>query len=300
MNNPWLNISINDTIADCDKALINSLPKRVLAKFEFRTLPEPFHGNPEANVYILNGNPAANAIDLKYINQPAYEKEIVEELKHENTDFLWLRQEETIVDDNGIAYPAYKWWKDRTKELRIGNLRPILFCIEAFPYHSKNAGDFKSINNLPSNEYTDALIRKAILKEKFIIIMRCRDYWLKRIPELSRYNKVLTLSSQQAVYLSRNNLRKNEVFSYPGSWCNFVELINNVGINKIDYAQSLTGFIVKDLMNKSTPSLCSKCCRVFDKTGWDVYSKDGGQLVVLCRKCAKEEIAAGRIHYLMH
>lgn len=302
MTNPWLNISISDTIADCDKSFLQNLPESLLSRFEFRTLPEPFHGNPESIVYILSGNPAANAIDLNYINQPSYEKEIVEELKHDNTDFLWLRQEESIVDSNGIPYPAYKWWKNRTKELRIGTLHPNLFCIEAFPYHSKNAGDFMKIENLPSNEYTDDLIRDAISKEKYIILMRCRSYWYKRIPELIGYHKILTLSSQQAVYLTKNNLRKNEVFFKPGAWCDFVELVNNIGINSIYSTNNLTGFISTDpLLNQPKMAICSRCCKVFKKAAWSgVYSTTGGQSVVLCPKCAKEELAEGRINQVYY
>ena len=225
MKNPWLNISIKDTQANCDKDFLQKLPAKIYSRFEFRTLPEPFHGNPNANVYILNGNPAANDVDLNYINQPSYEKEILEELKHLNADFLWLRQTETIVDSKGVPYPAYKWWKARTKELRIENTCPNLFCIEAFPYHSKNAKDFMKIGNLPSNEYTDELIRDAINKGKFIILMRCRKYWFERIPELMGYEKVLTLSSQQSVCLTKNNLRKNELFSTPEGWSDFVKQV---------------------------------------------------------------------------
>ena len=106
MKNPWLNISISDTIADCDKSFLNNLPKRVLDKFEFRTLPEPFHGDPDANVYILHGNPLSGENDLAYINVPAYEQELVDEMTLKNKDFLWLREQETIVDINGNPYPA--------------------------------------------------------------------------------------------------------------------------------------------------------------------------------------------------
>ena len=106
ISNPWTNITIKDTIADCDKPLINSLPSRIQSRIEKRTLPEPYHGNPDASVYFLNGNPLANELDLKYITVPAYEKEIKDELLHINTNFLWLRTQETIVDTNGVPYPG--------------------------------------------------------------------------------------------------------------------------------------------------------------------------------------------------
>lgn len=51
ISNPWTNITIKDTIADCDKPLINSLPSRIQSRIEKRTLPEPYHGNPDASVF---------------------------------------------------------------------------------------------------------------------------------------------------------------------------------------------------------------------------------------------------------
>lgn len=54
MKNPWLNISLSDTVADCDKSVINSLTTAVKSKIVLDTLPEPYHGDPEAKVYLLN------------------------------------------------------------------------------------------------------------------------------------------------------------------------------------------------------------------------------------------------------
>ena len=117
MINPWLNISINDTIADCDKPFLHNLPKKLLSKFEFRTLPEPFHGDPEANVYILHGNPLSGSHDLDYLNVPEYEKEMVEEMSFKNKEFLWLRDDEIIKDQQGEPYPAYKFGRMRPRLL---------------------------------------------------------------------------------------------------------------------------------------------------------------------------------------
>ena len=204
--NPWSNITIHDTIADCDKPLINSLPSRIQSRIDKRTLPEPYHGNPDASVYILNGNPLANELDLRYITVPAYEKEIKDELLHINTDFLWLRTKETIVDATGVSYPGYKYWKDRTKQLRAVKAMPNLFCIEAFPYHTLHANDFKAIGTLPSDQYANEMIEDAIDSGKLIILMRCKSYWLGRIPRLAAYNNVFELNSNQSVYLTRGNM----------------------------------------------------------------------------------------------
>ena len=204
--NPWTNITINDTIADCDKPLINSLPLRIQSQIEKRTLPEPFHGNPDASVYILNGNPLANDNDLRYITSPQYEKEIKDELLHLNTDFLWLRTRETIVEPNGVPYPGYKYWKDRTKQLRAVKAMPNLFCIEAFPYHTRHTNDFKAIGTLPSDQYTNEMIEDAINSGKLIVLMRCKSHWLNRVPQIKTYENVFELNSNQSVYLTSGNM----------------------------------------------------------------------------------------------
>lgn len=204
--NPWLNISINDTIADCDKDFLKRLPKRKIDKFEFRTLPEPFHGDPDANVYILHGNPLSGSHDLAYLDVPEYEKEMVEEMSLLNKEFLWLREKETIKDKQGTPYPAYHYWKDATKTLRKGNESLSIFCIEAFPYHSAHSSDFQSIKMLPSSEFTNNKIRDAIDKEKYIVLMRCEKYWYERVPELEGYKKLLFRNTNRCPVLSRNNL----------------------------------------------------------------------------------------------
>ena len=148
----------------------------------------------------------ANELDLRYITVPAYEKEIKDELLHINTDFLWLRTPETIVDVNGVPYPGYKYWKDRTKQLREVKAMPNLFCIEAFPYHTPHANDFKAIGTLPSDQYTNEMIEDAIDSGKLIVLMRCKSYWLDRVPRLKKYDNVFELKSNQSVYLTPGNM----------------------------------------------------------------------------------------------
>lgn len=223
ITNPWKDISINDTIAGCDKAVINALAPSVRALIEERTLPEPYHGNPRASVYLLSGNPLAGEDDLKYVGMPSYEKEIREELLHLDTEFLWLRDDENIRDASGNPYPAYRYWKSRTRELRETKPSASLFCIEAFPYHTRHAADFLKIGRLPSDAYIDAMIRDAMLKGKYIVLMRCRKQWFSRIPELEKYSRLLQLNSSQSVYLTRKNLSRN--LPTEQSWADFLKAL---------------------------------------------------------------------------
>ena len=55
--NPWLGVSFKTPVASVDISVISSLSQKKLSDMELRILPEPFHGDPDANVYLLNGNP---------------------------------------------------------------------------------------------------------------------------------------------------------------------------------------------------------------------------------------------------
>lgn len=222
LSNPWSGIRLSDlTVANCDKSIITALPQDVITGIELRTLPEPFHGNPKANVYLLGGNPLAGDDDLRYakIDDPVenyrnrYEKELCEELLGLNSDFVWLREPETVVDQNGIPYPGYKWWKQRVNQLRgclpqrmQGLLPSLVFAVELFPYHTKGVKDSSSIPKLESDKYTDALIYDAMASGKIIVVMRCREKWFSRIKGLNAYPNLIVLNSPQSVYISPGNM----------------------------------------------------------------------------------------------
>ena len=201
MKNPWLNISLSDTVADCDKSVINSLTTAVKSKIVLDTLPEPYHGDPEAKVYLLNGNPGHSEKDLTFVGcgnaiQAAsvlpngknafsniYEKEICEELWHINKEFIWLRDPETVVNAIGESHLGYKWWKDRVRKLKKAcgcEISEKVFCIECFPYHTKHKMAF----DLPSGKYVDDFIYSAMEEEKVIVLMRSRREWFARIKGL--------------------------------------------------------------------------------------------------------------------
>ncbi len=223
--NPWLNISLSDTVADCDKPVINSLTTAVKSKIVLDTLPEPYHGDPEAKVYLLNGNPGHSEKDLTFVGcgnaiqavsvlpngknafSNIYEKEICEELWHINKKFIWLRDPETVVNAIGESHLGYKWWKDRVRKLKKACDREIsVFCIECFPYHTKHKMAF----DLPSGKYVDDFIYRAMEEEKVIVLMRSRREWFARIKGLENYSNLILLNSCQNVSLSPGNMTKSD------------------------------------------------------------------------------------------
>ena len=227
MKNPWLNISLSDTVANCDKSVINSLTTAVKSKIVLDTLPEPYHGDPEAKVYLLNGNPGHSEKDLTFVGcgnaiQAAsvlpngknafsniYEKEICEELWHVNKEFIWLRDPETVVNAIDESHLGYKWWKDRVRKLKKAcgcEISEKVFCIECFPYHTKHKMAF----DLPSGKYVDDFIYSAMEEEKVIVLMRSRREWFARIKGLENYSNLILLNSCQNVSLSPGNMTKSD------------------------------------------------------------------------------------------
>lgn len=217
MKNPWQNVNFGQTVASVDIPIISSMKQKQILQLEI--LPEPFHGDPEANVYLLNGNPGFCNQDLNFINNHIMQKEFSDIYSHRRTDFLWLEKIPSILDSSGIPHPAYDWWRKRlTKVIMDVEAEPRLFCVELFPYHS-----FKSFSYpaLPSNEYADSLICNAMKRNALIIVMRGAKGWYERIPLLSRYSNRICLNTPRCTYITPNNLSKSGM-----KWCDVISYFN--------------------------------------------------------------------------
>ena len=214
--NPWLGVSFKTPVAPVDISVISSLSHKKLSDLELRILPEPFHGDPDANVYLLNGNPGLDPLDLTFINNPVMQSTFTNIYSHSKTDFLWLEKTPSIVNGNGLEHKAYDWWKKRLSKVVCAKPVPRLFCVELFPYHSRNTFQFPS---LPSDKYANSLILNAMQSNKLIIIMRCRKGWIKRIPQLATYQNCICLNTPRCAYISPTNTSKsgmswNTIISY--------------------------------------------------------------------------------------
>ena len=74
MDNPWINMNLNgdSIIAECDRDVINKFKYKDVLKLDF--WPEVFIGNPNASVYLLNGNPGFADIDSDWCKNGGYAK----------------------------------------------------------------------------------------------------------------------------------------------------------------------------------------------------------------------------------
>lgn len=173
-------------------------------------LPEPFIGDPDARVYVLNLNPGYTPKDDdKWHANPAYRTAIIDNLDHKPTEFPFYFLDPRLKDA-----PGSRWWKKHAKWLidDIGDMEKLarnLFCVELFPYHStkyKPVPRVLSPNGLvPSSAYGFHLVRRAIRTGRPIVVTRKLKTWRAQISELQGYANLFSLRSQR-VWLSPGNI----------------------------------------------------------------------------------------------
>ena len=218
--NPWLSLSIEDNriFASCDKPVIDTLPSDDFKKLCLELHPEPFVGDPQAEVYILTGNPGFSDRDNCFFFLDILPTILKDVYSHKNKDFFWVDPKYKIEavcprSKKTIVHPGQEYWQKRLRELtKLLGRTPKLFELEFYPYHSKDFYDFMRAP-LPSFEYTSQLVRKAITEGKTIFILRHKAEWLKAIPELETH--YYTLTSPRNTYLTHGNMS-------PEAWANLI------------------------------------------------------------------------------
>lgn len=204
----------------------------------FDCLPEPFSGDIDSEVYCLNMNPGAP--DKDFSSMADQNRDYVLQAQGIMTHNLKSHYfDDMVVDGNGIRKEPFAYKncmnnifsgknlkKYKNNRAAFGSTRPHdgavwqremwgpmmkaigrmpnVFYIEYFPYHS--AGGFVFPDKLPSYDYSNWLVEKAMDEGKLIIIMRKEELWYKRIKRLEGYPNKLLLRNHQRVWLSPGNL----------------------------------------------------------------------------------------------
>lgn len=211
MQNPWLSISWENTIAEADRIRIEerygSINNFEVKFKEFglnliRALPEPYSGNKNSKVYCLNMNPGMWISEFD--NSDSMLEMTIKNLRHEVEDYRWWNH---VKDKDSKIHDGAKWTENILRGIRnvLGDNRiPSIFFVEYFPYHSEKG--FKFPLYLPSYDYTDHLIMEAMREEKYIIIMRCKKLWFQRLPQLENYNRIILPHTSRGIWMSPKNL----------------------------------------------------------------------------------------------
>lgn len=216
MQNPWNKISWKNTVADCDKDVIN--PSYCADKgIDIYNLPEPFSGNINSHVVCLNLNPGIGRcdkcfrFDKTFLNETQKTLSQVLNSKTSPNQFLWFTD---IRCKKGVLHEGCEWWKKRTKDVASALFpTPLnMFVLEFFPYHSHHSFNFPS---LPSDEYRNDLLDYALNKNKLIVIMRGKGRWMgikdREIGDrLKKHPNLIVLSNPRNISFSPNTIEPND------------------------------------------------------------------------------------------
>jgi|APSaa5957512622_1039677.scaffolds.fasta_scaffold70778_1 hypothetical protein len=206
MKNPWEKLpQTQPYLLESDKDQILAFNEKVkpIVKIQHHVLPEPYIGNPEAPVILLNLNPGYADEDIEY-----YKNEFVfhlwkKNLVHASMEYPFYILHPEFDQDLG----GTKWWRQKLREMiescGLKKVANNICCIEYFPYHSVRYKPLKSL--LASQEYNFEMVRKAIRNQAIIVMMRSEKNWLSAVPELENYDHLYRLNSKQNVAVSRNN-----------------------------------------------------------------------------------------------
>ena len=205
MNNPWVNLpNLPPYILPSDNDFVEHHNNKVSENYQIQTnlYPEPFLGNPNSNIILLNLNPGFTPAEFYYHTDDKYFVEQIQANLCHRAKYPFF-----LLDPLVSESPGGKWWNKRLKQIILQTSLDIvsnkIFCIELFPYHSKN---FRMTgSSIESQEYSFEILKLAIQREALIILMRGRISWEKSFPQLKDCN-YYSLKNPRSPYISKNNL----------------------------------------------------------------------------------------------
>jgi len=211
MNNPWLNLpEYPPYVLGQDAYVINEMNYvygGTDRQIHTRLLPEPCIGNVAAPILLLTKNPGVDAESDPYWHTREDFKVLMKKnIQQEPLDYPFIYLDPQIADS-----PGARWHEGKLKWLiQAASRRTAAYnicSIPFFPYHTVQfSGIPKKITEdvLPSQRYTQFLIRKAIERDAAIVITLYAAEWEKLVPELRSYVKAYKLNSQNTS-ISPNN-----------------------------------------------------------------------------------------------
>lgn len=223
MENPWREITYENRILEIDKEIVESHNEKYWPKLNMKYFPEPFIGNPNGSIYFLLANPGEGGeSEIDELNKSPYSEEILKNLRHEKLEYPFYYLNEKWANKGG-----YNWWtkcliklKDNP-EISIKTLANELFAVEILGYHSERCPDRVCKANkfkLPSIEYTQTLMRKAIAQKKLIILGRAVGKWFDLVPELKTYEGCFFLAKNRVIEITQNTLS-------PAAWMKLMQIL---------------------------------------------------------------------------
>ena len=169
MNNPWVDLPLNAPfILGDEKRAVDEFNFRVEEIYSIRPelIPEPYLGDPNAPVVLLNKNPGFDAREIPFhTTDEAFISASRANLLHQPLEYPFYLLDPTLKGSLG-----QKWWMKRLKApVRVAGIQMVakkLFCVEYFPYHSIR---FKSMGIiLQSQQYSFPLSGKHFNERRWL------------------------------------------------------------------------------------------------------------------------------------
>lgn len=218
-DNPWTEITVDKRILEMDRKIIEEHNEQYLnrdgRKVSIIDFPEPFLGDPKAEIYILLANPGRNKDQEKFTSKFADNNDLIKILLGNlNHDFSHTEYPFYFLDPKFEKHSGSKWWNNTFKYLIKGNqenrrvLSNEIFSAELYGYHTEWC-ERRLINNeekLKSSEYSYHLVNRAIDDEKLIIVGRAVGDWFNKVPRLKEYENCHLLASNRGISFSRRTI----------------------------------------------------------------------------------------------
>ena len=164
--------------------------------------PEPFLGRPDAPVVVLGLNPGYLPECDRWYGDAAFAARARANLVHGALEFPFY-----LLDPSQPA-PGHHWWMRKLGPLiRATSLQAVahgVLCVELFPYHSERYGHAKL--RVPSQEYSFDLVRRALSRGAWIVLMRSERLWFAAVPELASYPRLVRIRNVQNPVISHRKI----------------------------------------------------------------------------------------------
>ena len=164
-------------------------------------VPEPYLGDPNAPVVLLNMNPGYVDDDRTVHLDRHFNNAARSNLLHGHASWPLYLLDPSLPDS-----PGREWWRRKLSAViaALGSAEAVaasIFVAEVHGYHSKR---FHPSLRIPSQQYTFALVRAALKRRAHIVVMRGRRLWLHLLPELAEA-PLITLRNPQNPTISPGN-----------------------------------------------------------------------------------------------
>lgn len=210
MLNPWPGLPMAEpfVLAD-DEQIIRVYNTGLMEKYRenlevhLEVFPEPYSGNPQAKIVLLNLNPGYYPRNKEFGSGTAdFFRMWRANLAHEPQQYPFYHLDPRLKGSPGEVYYRVKF---KAPILEFGEKRVAeeFFVVEYFPYTTKSG--FGNISCISSQHYNFYLVREAMRRNAVIIQMRAKQRWQEMIPALRNYPHYYELRSAQNTAISERN-----------------------------------------------------------------------------------------------